>query len=82
MSVAGRRRRIQNIRQSSGDLIQGHVSVAPSTRINRPRTSVSTGSKVHRGKNGKFATLGESGAMLGSQASLLVGPSLKEKISA
>jgi hypothetical protein len=70
MYVPGRRRRIQNIRQET------LISVAPSTRINRPRTSVSTGSKVHRGENGKFVTLGESGTL----TSLLVGPSLKKRL--
>jgi hypothetical protein len=69
----------ENPKHTSGDHNQGHVSVAPLTRINRPRTSVSTGS--NRGENGKFVTLGESGAMLGSLASILAGPSLKENIS-
>jgi hypothetical protein len=78
----GGRTNEENPKHRPGDLNQRHVSVAPLTRINRPITSVSTGSKVHRGENGKFVTLGESGAMLGSLASLLVGPSLKEKISA
>jgi hypothetical protein len=68
-------------RHKSEDFNQGHKSVAPLTIINRPRTSGSTGSEGHLGENAKFVTLGESGAMLGSLASILTGPSLKENIS-
>jgi hypothetical protein len=73
----------ENPKHTSGDQARTCVSVAPSRELTGlEHLEVPVTKYLHLGENTKFVTLGESGAMLGSLASLLVGPSLKEKISA